>query len=95
MIMTSPESFKHTSKLFVWGSNTRSEIGLSEQLVAENKKDYHRVGNQSFLSKPIQHKEGFEDKVAAVACGCQISLAVYMTDEVQRVVQMGSCKIKR
>ena len=95
ILMTRPESFKATSKLYVWGSNTHSEIGLSEKQVAENKQHYQRAQNVAYLTKPIQHKDGFEDQVAAVACGSLISLMVYLDNNVQVVVQTGNSKVNR
>lgn len=33
VVLTQPLSFRYTSKLYVWGQNSMSELGLSDKLV--------------------------------------------------------------
>jgi alpha-tubulin suppressor-like RCC1 family protein len=76
--MTRPTSFEKKSSLYVWGSNSHSEIGLTEEQVAANKQHYHKTLSTAYLSKPIQYKSGFDNMVSTVACGCISSIVVGM-----------------
>ena len=43
MIRTMPDSINTTNQLYVWGSNSFSEIGLTQEHVEANKKFYHKT----------------------------------------------------
>ena len=45
--------FTDLSKVYVWGNNENSEIGLTDQIVEENKSDYNK--KKARLFKPVCH----------------------------------------
>jgi hypothetical protein len=55
IILTQPATFKSPCRLYVWGSNTNSEIGLTEELVEQNKQHYSKTEKQAILTKPLMH----------------------------------------
>lgn len=48
---------EQTQEMYVWGSNTFSEIGLTEDLVDKNKSVFHKTQKNAYLSKPVKHIE--------------------------------------
>lgn len=53
MIMTQSAAYNQSSRLYVWGSNSNSELGLSDDLVEEHKDIYKKGKNEAYLAKPI------------------------------------------
>lgn len=43
--------FSEPSGVYVWGKNASSEIGLTDDLVAENKESYRK--DKSLMFKPV------------------------------------------
>jgi len=92
MIRTMPESFANPSSLYVWGSNSHSEIGLSEDLVNANIKYYQKSKDKACLIKGIKH-DNFDKIVQQVACG-NISTTVLCNQNNETfIVQMGSASV--
>lgn len=56
-VMTQSASFSKTSQLYVWGSNTYSEIGLSDDFVNEHKEFYKKTEKDAYLTKPLCHDQ--------------------------------------
>ena len=50
MVRTLPIEAQKTRDLYVWGSNTNSEIGLTEALVADNKAVFTKTAKIAYLS---------------------------------------------
>lgn len=66
--------------LYVWGSNTFSEIGLSEEMVAQNSTHYHHQAKKQeqpcrFLSKPLK-LDAFNKTVLQAELGNTGSIAL-------------------
>ena len=40
-------------EVYVWGNNASSEIGLTDELVAQNKLSYNK--DKGYLFKPVKH----------------------------------------
>jgi alpha-tubulin suppressor-like RCC1 family protein len=93
MIRTMSASFSNPSSLYVWGSNSHSEIGLSEDLVNANIKFYQKSKDKACLIKGIKH-DNFDKIVQQVACG-HISTTVLCSSENNEtfIVQMGSASV--
>lgn len=47
---TMTDSLNQPGSLYVWGNNKNSEVGLTDQLVEENKADYHNFS----MTKPVK-----------------------------------------
>ena len=58
IVLTQAPSFQETSSMYVWGSNSMSELGLSEQQVEANKQHYNKTDKSAILSKPL-NLDGF------------------------------------
>ena len=54
--------------MYVWGSNTYSELGLSEDQVNENESCYNKTEDSAFLDKPIK-QTSFPNIVSDISCG--------------------------
>lgn len=52
-VRTSSTTTQHPCSLYVWGSNTNSELGLDERDVLDNSENYHKSDDCVFLDKPI------------------------------------------
>ena len=57
IVITKRKSFDTPKSMYVWGSNTNSEIGLTEELVEQNKKYFHqsKVIKTTYVSRAIKH----------------------------------------
>jgi hypothetical protein len=92
MVITQPLSFRNPANLFVWGNNQSSEIGLTEELVAQNKAFYVKKADKhlAILCKAVEHN-GFSKVVQEVACGNSSTTTLCVDSERQEtmVVQMG------
>ena len=75
MIRSQHDSIHKTSQLVVFGSNTNSEIGLSEDMVRNNSASYKKTKDSVYLCKPLVH-DSFGSMVHQVACGSSHSLVV-------------------
>lgn len=53
MILTQSENFDSQKKLYVWGSNKVSELGLTQEHVNSNNTNYLRTQKDAYLTKPI------------------------------------------
>lgn len=91
-IRTMQEGFHEPCQLYVWGSNSYSEIGLTEELVANNKKFYHSLTDKACLTKAVKHN-GFNTMVNQVACGFMSTTVLCQQGDETVVVQMGSASI--
>ena len=89
---TQPDSIKDTSEMFVWGSNSFSEIGLSEDIVTHNKDAYHKMSKKAYLSKPVKNTD-FHSMVHQVACGNINSSMIIVNQGETSIIQMGMCAI--
>lgn len=96
IVLTQPQSFQDTSSMYVWGSNSMSELGLSEQQVEANKQHYNKTDKSAILSKPIKH-DNFNQMVHQVAPG-NISTTLLCVDKEYDetfIIQMGMCVVMK
>lgn len=57
LVVTMKESAKSLNQLYVWGSNTFSEIGLSGEMVENNKQHFIKTKKKTCLYKPVIHEQ--------------------------------------
>lgn len=46
-------NYTELNEVYVWGNNASSEIGLTDDLVAQNKVSYNK--DKGYLFKPVKH----------------------------------------
>ena len=68
MVRTQPLSISNTSSLYIWGSNTNSQLGLTEKMLTQHRSNYFKNDSKSYLSTAVKH-EGFQSLVHQVASG--------------------------
>jgi hypothetical protein len=54
--------------MFVWGNNSNSELGLSNELVEDNRESYIKTKKKAYLNSPVYHYD-FNSIVHQVAPG--------------------------
>ena len=59
-------NYTELNEVYVWGNNASSEIGLTDDLVAQNKVSYNK--DKGYLLKPVKHTN-FQKMCAQVAPG--------------------------
>ena len=97
LILTHKESFELEKKLYVWGSNNNSELGLGQEHVNANNTNYLRTQKDAYLTKPI-YQDSFKSMVHEVAQGASSTLLLCKDAKedahpVTFVLQMGRIKI--
>lgn len=75
IVQTKSEIADNLSEIYVWGSNTYSEIGLTEELVALNKSSYVKNEIDAHLTKPVFLPD-FGKMVSCVSCSSMGSVVV-------------------
>ena len=80
-------------QLYVWGSNTASELGLAEQMVS-SETEYHQSEDKAYLSAPLLHPT-FKSMVHSVGTGTSSTLVhcIDPTTDKDILVHMGLIKV--
>ena len=101
MIMTQPAAYNEPTKLYAWGSNSSSEIGLTDDMAEEHRAHYKKDGKEeAYLTKPVCHEQ-FGSMAFQVSCGPQQTLIMCADDyeqgeaKVTQVIQMGLVKVTK